>query len=496
MYKEFVRLIKQATIYGMADITPKAIGFFLIPVYTRCLTPVDYGVQAMIMLLLSFSGSIFLLGMSQGFYRLYFEGTTEKEKGTIYFTALVAAAFLGCIGMVVYAAFASQISLVLFSTVTHAYYVKCALVMLFCQIVKAIPFSVVVARGRSGFYLCMNIANFLIGLALNIYLIVVLKLGVQGWLYSAMCVEVISALALIAITLPRQGIGFSFKWLKEMMRYGFPLIFSWAFSFCYMASDRFFLEKFYSLAAVGLYALSLQFGELLTYAAAPFSTAYSPLVLSSHKEKHAKQMFARFFTYFFLVLCFLALGLSVYIRDILSIVASKTYWGAYKLVPILAVGTLFRMSYGQLILGITITKKTKFNLYVNAIAAAMNILLLLFLVPRLGPTGAAVSRAVTFLILAILGNKISQRLFYIKYERKRIAQMAVLALGLYIISTFVPTGPFFLSLVLKGMLVLFYPLCLLGMGFFDPDEKRRINALLRMKKVVGQPSTEDMAGSL
>jgi O-antigen/teichoic acid export membrane protein len=428
MYKEFIKLIKNTMVYGAGDVVSKAIGFFMIPVYTRFLTPSDYGVISLLMLFTTFVSIIASLGMSQAIMRIYYEGENDRERHTIYTTSLI---FIGAIGVAVVSVlskFSVQISQVLFSAPGYSRYVSLILLALFFQLLSQLPRTLLVAKEKPFFYTAASIGTFVIGMSLNIYLIAILKLGVLGFVYSSLITSAITATALILFTLPKGAPHFSFKWLREMLRFGFPLVFSSLTMFIYMFSDRFFIEKLYSLAAVGLYSLAVQFGDIITYATSPFFTARTPFIFSRYKEKNAKEMFSRLFTYSSLIFCFVGLGLSVYIRDIFSIVVGKDFFSAYKLVPILILGILFRAGSHSLCIGIAIMKKNTFTIYISSVAAIMNILLLVFLVPRFGALGAAVSRTITFLIILLLGYEISQRLYHIKYEFRRIAHMAILAL--------------------------------------------------------------------
>ena len=475
----------------MADIIPKAVGFFLIPMYTRFLTPSDYGIMSLLMLFNSFVGIMLPLGINQAFMRIYFEGEDERQKGIIHTTALIFIIALGLIATAVLSMFAGQISALFVSATTYSSYVKLMLIILLCQLAKTIPLQFVVAKEKPVFYTYYSMGTFLIAVTLNIYFIAILKMGVPGFIYSSLITETVTAIFLVISTLPRKGLVFSFKWLKEMLKFGFPLIFSSLALFIYMFSDRFFIEKFYSLAAVGLYSLSIQFGEIIGYATSPFLTARTPFILSRYKEEHAKEMFSRLFTYSSLVFCFIGLGLSVYIKDVFSIVVGKEFFSAYKLVPVIVLAVLFRTSYYSLYTGIIISKKTGFIVYIYTIAAIANVLLIFLLIPRLGGLGAAISKMLTFLILALLGYDISQRLFYIKYELKRIVLMAILAAGLYYVSMLVPAKPFLMSIGLKGVVIMLYPVCLFFIGFFHKEEIEKITSILNIRKPKRQFISED-----
>jgi O-antigen/teichoic acid export membrane protein len=74
-------------------------------------------------------------------------------------------------------------------------------------------------------------------------------------------------------TIREVGLEISMPRLREMVIFGAPLIFSNLAIFTLNFSDRFFLQHFQSLQAVGIYAVGYKFGFLLNVIAIqPFST--------------------------------------------------------------------------------------------------------------------------------------------------------------------------------------------------------------------------------
>jgi O-antigen/teichoic acid export membrane protein len=152
MYKEFIKLIKNTMVYGAGDVVSKAIGFFMIPVYTRFLTPSDYGVISLLMLFTTFVSIIASLGMSQAIMRIYYEGENDRERHTIYTTSLI---FIGAIGVAVVSVlskFSVQISQVLFSAPGYSRYVSLILLALFFQLLSQLPRTLLVAKEKPFFY--------------------------------------------------------------------------------------------------------------------------------------------------------------------------------------------------------------------------------------------------------------------------------------------------------------------------------------------------------
>ncbi len=484
MFKEFINIGKNAIIYGIPDIVAKAVGFVMIPIYTRFLTPEDYGIISMLMLLTSFVGMILPLGINSAFGRFYFDGKDEKEKNVVFSTALLFMTVSAFAAVTICMLFSKQISAILFSSPNNSLYVIIMLAALFFQTLQILPMQLFIVKQKPKTHALVSILSFIIHILLNIYLIAFLKLGVLGFLYASLATPAIIGIGLFIATTSRSGLKFSQSILKGMFVFGFPFVFSSILTFFYMFSDRFFLEKFSSLAAVGLYSLAWQFGGLIDYITWPIAMAISPFIGNNYKFDKARSIFSRLNTYSTIVCLFFALGLVVYIDNLFLIGVGKEFISAYKLVPILVLAFLFRTYYNSLSIGIWVEKKTKYFIYIIFLGTLASIAFNLLLIPYLGTTGAAIAKVITFAIMAILGYQISQKLYYIPYEFKRIGLMIVSTVVLYFISTFVPVVPlaisfaFFASIAVKGIIILVFPLGLFLLGFFKKDELDKLKEIL------------------
>jgi len=477
MFKEFINIGKNTIIYGIPDIVAKAVGFFMIPIYTRFLTPEDYGVMAMLLLFTGFVTLILPLSINTAFMRYYFEGKTEKEKNTVYSTALLFITVLALIGVSILMIFSKQASFLLFGSIQYSFHVKLMLAACLFQMIQIIPSQLFIARQNSTIYASTQIISFIIHISLNVYLIAFLNLGLLGFLYSNLITAVLIGTFVFLLTIFQTGTKFSSYWLKPMFCYGAPLMATSIFSYLYLQMDRFLLQKFSLLSELGLYALALQFGNVLTYIIWPLSVSIGPFVLLNYKKEKSKEMFSRLFTYSFLLVLGFALALSIFIVNIFLIAVGKEFLTAYKLVPTLSLAFLIN-SCSFLAIGIGLEKKTKYALYVSIITLIVALVANLLLIPKLGAAGAAISKVIIFAISIFLLYKISQKLYYIHYEFKRIGLALVLAIVLYFINTFIPIEPFFASIVLRGLVLLIFPLGLFLLGFFKKDELDKLKEIL------------------
>ena len=80
---------KDTLYYGVGNAIKKLISFLLLPLYTRVLTPSDYGILDTVGTGVMILTILFGLGVTDGGSRYYYETEDKKEKGTILFTVFV-----------------------------------------------------------------------------------------------------------------------------------------------------------------------------------------------------------------------------------------------------------------------------------------------------------------------------------------------------------------------------------------------------------------------
>ena len=83
MFDKIRRLTGHVLVYGFGNIGNRVVGFLLIPVYSRYLTPEDYGVLALVAMLGQILYSVMNMGQNSALFRTYFrhESADERETG-------------------------------------------------------------------------------------------------------------------------------------------------------------------------------------------------------------------------------------------------------------------------------------------------------------------------------------------------------------------------------------------------------------------------------
>src|SRR5438477_4705083 len=87
--------LRHAAVYGLANVLVQASGFILLPLYTRYLTPADYGMLEVLGRLAETTGTLLLAGgMRQALFTFYQQADGEAQRRRVVGAAL---ALLACV---------------------------------------------------------------------------------------------------------------------------------------------------------------------------------------------------------------------------------------------------------------------------------------------------------------------------------------------------------------------------------------------------------------
>jgi O-antigen/teichoic acid export membrane protein len=261
--------------------------------------------------------------------------------------------------------------------------------------------------------------------------------------------------------------------------------------------DRYILRLFGTLAEVGVYSIGASFGLALKLALSAFEYAWAPFYYETMKQPDAKQTFTLVTTYGIGVLVLLEAGLAAIAHDVVRLMTTTEFYGAAGVIPWIGLGVVFNGVYLLTSIGLNITKSTKFYPVATAIAAGTSIGGNLVLVPRFGAMGAAWANTLSYVVLAAVAMRFSQRVYPVSYEWGRMARLAIAGGASFGIAWMIPDAmPPWLGLLVRGSVVVAtYPLLLIALGFYDRRELAFVGQLLSRARGRKRTPKEGAAGS-
>ena len=139
-------LLKDTVVYGLGTLTTKGLGFLLIPIYTRYLTPGDYGILALVNMWGAVLGVLFGLGQPRALFRYYFK-ESDRERGgeEVLSTFLYLMAGVGGAGLAI-VWFARPLSAALLGDPEWFVLLILVTVITYLELIRKAPLVVIRAR--------------------------------------------------------------------------------------------------------------------------------------------------------------------------------------------------------------------------------------------------------------------------------------------------------------------------------------------------------------
>src|SRR6266487_70953 len=256
-------LLRHSAIYGLGSIVARILGVLLLPLYTRYLSPGDYGLIETLVALSAVLAALVAQGMKSAFFRFYFDSAEEERRllvvRTAFWYVLAAATAVLVLGV----SLARPISWLLFGTNDHAGLVVAAFVGLWAAMNYEQMTSLFRVEQRSTAYVAATLANVGITIAATVVLVVVFDKGPLGVLVGNFIGTLIVYAALLAYSRGRLGLQFDRSLYRAMNRFGLPLVPSALAPWLTNFSDRFFLVKLTDPHEVGLYSIGVRIASAI-----------------------------------------------------------------------------------------------------------------------------------------------------------------------------------------------------------------------------------------
>jgi O-antigen/teichoic acid export membrane protein len=441
-------------VYGLGSVANRVVGFLLLPLYTLYLTPEDYGIKAMVVAGVDIVGIFLSFGLRTAMIRFAGDADGGGVRREAVSTAL--ALFVGILGSgIAIAVWQSEgLAALIFGDAAYATFLRLGLVTLFFANVFDACMAHLQLQQRSGAYSAISLSTVAVGVALNMTLVVGLGMGVRGLLYAELVTYVAFCVGLLTYTLRRVGTTFSPALAGQILRYGAPLLFTPLVWTIINQADRIFLTRHVSLGEVGIYSMAIQFATVLYIAVIqPFSNFWEPAQYRIVRDPDADNVIGRIFHVVMSILLVVGFAAAVIVDDVIRVMTAPAFWAAAGLVPVLMLAYVTLALCLFIDTGLFVRNWTGMVAAVAAATACINIAANAVLVPMAGTTGAAGARLLTAVGMVVLSWVAARRAWRVPLALWPLAKATAVAVGLFLVSTYIPEEPLPLALLLKAMLV-------------------------------------------
>lgn len=416
------KIIKNTSLYTLGNILPQAAGFILLPIYTRYLSPAEYGIVSSMQVLSTILAVFFTLAINRSIFRLYFDYKTDKDKKDYLGTITISLFFISISILLLLFIFRGFVGQIFKSIEFYPYYFY-AILTSFFLIFSLIPKIYFQINEKAGKFVFLSILQFLLNTVFVLWFIIGKQAGAAGMLQGRMLANIVIIPLFIYISSRTINFTFKPKILKESLVFSLPMIPALLSAWILNLSDRIFIERYFNLHDVGIYSLGYRIAGLILIFSGAFYRAYNPVfykLANSENRNEARKKLHKYNSSYILVILIVVFFISFFSREVITLLLDPKYIEAYKIVPIIALAYFISQTSGLLNLSIYQDKKTLQIMYMILGSAGLNILLNFLLVPKLGAWGAAYATVLSFATFFVVKYWYAKKCYFIPFAWGKI----------------------------------------------------------------------------
>ncbi len=455
-------------------------GIILLPILTKNLPIMDYGIWAQVMVTIGIIPNIVGLGLPETMVR-FFPSLKIKDSVTkIFYSFLLVFIINGVFVSTIIYLLASPISSLLFGGNITA--VKILSLVIFFETVVIILFNylrVTEQIKKHSFLFCLR--DFL--LVVFVAFFVFRGGGINEALLGLLAKSIVICIIILFIVVYQIGISLpDISHLKEHLKYGLPMVPSTMSQWITNSSDRYIIGGFLGTGAVGYYSPGYTLGIIVQMFIEPLNFML-PMVLSRHYDagdlNEVKKYLGFSLKYFLAIAIPTAFGISMLSKTFLLILSTPEIADqGYLITPFVAFGAVIFGTFSIFQKVLLLVKNTKIIGTVWVIAATINLILNLLLIPFIGIIAAAITTLfafiVAFLIIYYYSTKHLNFSLNIKFTIKSVFSSLLMSIIIFLWN---PEGLIETFIVII-ICALFYFILLFLLKGFDKEELKFFKTML------------------
>jgi O-antigen/teichoic acid export membrane protein len=428
----------------------------MLPIYTRYLTPADYGVVGLLTFALALFEPIFGARLARAIPKFYLEATDEQSKRAVIWGALGLTGAVSVVTVLALVLTRGAGAQLLFGDRKYALVVGLFAVTLLTQPVEETGMMYVRLQERSRLFLGFSMLKLALQVSCNLLLVVYWRGGVLGVVEGGVFASTVAGLGLTVYVALNERPAFDWRLTRRMLQFCWPLWLSGIAGLYIGSSGAMYLRVFGSLAAVGLLELGLKFATVVDMLIwTPFWQHWEPMSFRYYREEHGRRKFQVAFTVVSALMFTGGLGVSIFAETVIRVMASKSFYAAAGIVPILTLGFILNSLNAFSSFSFLLTGHTKVHTLCQYATAAVITIAYFALVPSFGLVGAACAQCVAFAASFVLVRVVAARYYDPGFNLVPLAAFLLVGVVAYVCSNVVlGTHAIGIDLLIKSLVLL------------------------------------------
>jgi len=410
---------RTAAIYTGSNVLNAAVPFLMLPVLTRYLTPVDYGIVAMFNVLVGVTAPFAGLSVHGAINRYYFDRERLDFPRFVANCILILAAGTIIVSLVLLFS-AGYVSRITGFPASWLWAVPAVSFFRFFTLIVLALWQVRMMALRFGLYQIL-LTSFNLGI--SIWLVVGLGMDWRGRIEGELAALAVFAVAGFVVLSRGGWLRYEFDpgYIRRALRFGLPLIPHTLGMWAITMIDRVFITNMVGISATGVYTVGYQIGMIIAIVQESFNRAWAPWLFGKleNGEPGIKTTIVKITYLYFVLIIAAALLLSLAAPWFLSFFVGKDFASSSRYVLWIALGYAFNGMYKMVTNYIFYAKKTHLLAVVTFLTALVNIILNYILISWKGAIGAAQATTLAFLFSFLFTWFVSARVYEMPWRLKR-----------------------------------------------------------------------------
>lgn len=413
------KLAKNSVIYTIGMMIPKAAQFILLPIYTRYLSPSDYGIINSVQIINSVLVLLYTLALNRAIFRLYFDFDTDKQRkdylGTIFIGITVSAFSI----TILIFSFSDLIGSI-YKNIEFYPYMAISIMASAISTFFLIPRSTYFVQEKAKKFISLTLTVFFTKNIFILVLVVFLDKGVLGYLEGLLIGNTLLIPLFLYITNKQINLTFKKNLFIKSLKFSLPLLPMTLSAWIMNWIDRIFIERHFNTHDVGIYSLGYKIAMVIVIFSSSFYKAYNPYYFktaSNNNRQEAIKKLKKTNTLYLLIVIIFASLIALFSKDIIGLIFDPRYYEAYKIAIIISLSYIFGKGTGIFNLSIYQSKKTKYIMVANILGAFVNIGLNFLLIDKYGAYGAGWATVITYFFMMWFTYFFARKCFYASYNK-------------------------------------------------------------------------------
>jgi len=398
---------------GLADGAQKLIGFIFLPIFARYLTPSEFGVISIIMVIVNTINLIVNPGIVSATSRLAYDDKDSHKRKILFSTTYMYFLIIPVIlTVLIFIGGPSLFNLLFNDFPLYPYGLAALLIAILSQTkrVWVLTNTIQLKVAKISLY---GLGVFLITLSISLVLVVHYNLGLAGRVIGLISGPVLFQLVSFIDIRKHYGLKFNLNVFKKIVKLGYPLVGGiMAFAVIGIA-DRWMIERFIGLEKVGLYEIATRIAFIPVFLSIGVKKLWTPIYYENRMENNMA-IIKVLMKIFINTVAFLCGIIILFGENLIYTFFDSRYWEATAVFPWIALGQFFNLLIPLANADLGYNKNFRMISWLSIIALAVNITGNWYLINIWGLLGAGLASFASFfvyIVASLIASKKNNGLF-------------------------------------------------------------------------------------